>query len=99
MHGDVVAMARALLATEAAQRGPVLAQIFVEAELADLYRGRTGRAHPNLGTGSLMSAALARPVVPEPFLDDPEYAACLVQVLEALIVRAGGVPSRASGKR
>ena len=34
-----------------------------------------------------MSAALARPQAREPFLDDPDYAACMVMVFEALIAR------------
>ena len=88
LHGDVVAAARALLAAAPARRAALIAQLIDEAEAADTHRRRTGRAHPAWGTGSLMSAALARPCAREPYLDDPDYAACLVQVFEALIARA-----------
>jgi hypothetical protein len=37
-----------------------------------------------------MSAALARPCAREPFLEDPDYAACMAMVLAALIERAAG---------
>ncbi len=90
LHGDVVAAARALLATSPAQRADLMTRMLAEAEAADAHRQRTGRAHPVWGTGSLMSAALSRPCAREPYLDDPDYAACLLQVFEALVARAGG---------
>ena len=92
LHGDVTAAARALLAAPPAGRAGLLARLLAEAEAADAYRLATGRAHPRWGTGSLMSAALARPVAREPFLDDPDYAACLIQVFAALVARAGQAP-------
>lgn len=88
LHGDVVAAARALLAAPPARRAALIARLIDEAEAADAHRRRTGRAHPVFGTGSLMSAALSRPCASEPYLDEPDYAACMVQVLEALISRA-----------
>ena len=89
LYGDVTAAARALLAVPVEARGPLLVRLFAEAEAADAHRLRTGRAHPHYGTGSLMSAALGHPVAREPFLDDPGYAACLAEVFEALVARAG----------
>lgn len=89
LYGDVTAAARALLAVPAKARRPLLTRLFAEAEAADAHRLDTGRAHPLFGTGSLMSAALAHPVAREPFLDDPRYAACMAEVFEALVVRAG----------
>lgn len=88
LHGDAVTAARALLAVSPEARAGLLAEIFAEAEAADAYRKRTGRAHPVWGTGSLMSAALGRDCAPEPCLDDPDYAACLAQVFTALAARA-----------
>lgn len=89
LYGDVTAAARALLAVPPAARGALLARMFDEADAADAHRLRTGRSHPDYGTGSLMSAALAHPVAREPFLDDPAYAACMGQVFRALVARAG----------
>ena len=40
--------------------------------------------HPLWGDGSLMAAALRRPVVPEPDLSDADYLRALLRVLEAL---------------
>lgn len=89
LYGDVRAAARALLAVPSDARGPLLARLFAEAEAADAYRLETGRAHPSFGTGSLMSAALAHDVAREPYLEDPTYAACMAEVFEGLVARAG----------
>lgn len=92
LHGDVRAAARTLLAAAPAARAPLLNRLFDEAEIADAHRLTTGRAHPDYGTGSLMAAALAHPVAPEPYLDEPAYAACMALVFEALIARAATAP-------
>lgn len=88
LHGDVAAAGRALLAVPAPKRPGLLAQMLREADFADAYRRKTGRAHPNCGGGSLMAVAMMRPRAPEPYLDDPDYAACLVLVLTAFVARA-----------
>lgn len=85
LHGDVVAAACALRAVAPAARPGLIRHMIDEAEMADAYRLATGRAHPLWGTGSLMSAAMARPRAREPYLDEPDYAACMVAVYEALI--------------
>ena len=85
LHGDVVAAACARLAAPPDARAGLMRRMLAEAEIADRFRLRTGRAHPLWGSGSLMSAALVRPSAREPYLDDPDYAACMVQVFEALI--------------
>ncbi|TYB82874.1 hypothetical protein [Maritimibacter fusiformis] len=90
MHGDVVAAGCALLAVPEAGRARLLSRMLAEAEAADRHRRATGRAHPVWGTGSLMSAALARDRVAEPFLDDRAYAECLALVFEVLARRARG---------
>jgi len=93
LYGDVRAAARALLAVPREARAALLTRLFAEAEAADAHRLATGRAHPRYGTGSLMSAALAHDVAREPYLDDATYAACLAEVFEALVARAGqGAP-------
>ena len=88
LSGDVTAAARALLAVPPEARRDLLIRLFAAADAADAHRLSTGRAHPHYGTGSLMSAALAHPVAREPFLDDPDYAACMIEVFEALVARA-----------
>jgi len=90
LHGDVSAAARALLAAPSDTRAALVLRILREAGAADRFRCATGRAHPLWGNGSLMSAAMAYPRAREPYLDDPEYAACMAMLFEALIARASG---------
>ncbi|PID37123.1 MAG: hypothetical protein CR993_01655 [Rhodobacterales bacterium] len=93
-HGDLVAAALALMPVPPAARPRLLDRMILEAEAADHHRLTTGKAHPLWGTGSLMAAAMARPRPPEPALENPDYAICLVTVLERLIARArGGSPA------
>lgn len=54
---DLEAAVRALLAAAPERRGALAAQIVKDAQMADRYRKRLGRAHPDWGTGTLMSAA------------------------------------------
>ncbi|WP_433989220.1 hypothetical protein SuNHUV7_35510 (plasmid) [Pseudoseohaeicola sp. NH-UV-7] len=54
-------------------------------ELADRHRARTGRVHPFWGNGSLMAAARAHPLAPEPDFDNDSYCACMELVLRALV--------------
>ena len=86
-HGDVSAAACVLLRAAHADRPRLLGRMLAEAETADAYRREVGRLHPLWGNGSLMGAALGRPRAPEPFLDDPDYAACMALVFEALVQR------------
>jgi len=90
LHADVVAAARVLLSETDEGRAGLLARMLDEAHWADLYRKRTGRAHPIWGDGSLMTAALRRPAPPEPPLSDSRYCGCLVQVLQAIMARRAG---------
>lgn len=90
LHGDVTAAGRALLAVAPAARPALLARMLAAADAADTHRRKTGRAHPLWGGGSLMAVALAEPLAPEPFLDEPDYAACLALVFAALVARGAG---------
>ncbi len=102
---DAIAAARALLAQPASRRDLVLWRMLREATRAEAHRQATGRSHARWGDGTLMTAALRRPCLPEPRLDDPDYRACLIAVLGVLppqpraLVRqsatAGFVSSRA----
>ncbi|MCC6304093.1 MAG: hypothetical protein IT545_02730 [Rhodobacteraceae bacterium] len=87
LHGDVVAAARALRLAPLGARAALIGRLIAEADLADRWRRRTGRAHPRAGNGSLMAAAAAWPQAPEPFLSDADYLDCLRIVIEALIAR------------
>lgn len=90
LHGDVSATARALLAVPPEARGALAARLLREAGAADRFRLATGRAHPLWGNGSLMSAAMRYPRAREPYLDDPDYAACMAMLFEALIAQVEG---------
>ena len=59
MPGDLDALAAAVEAVGADQRGAVQAHhLIARAQMADRYVRRFGRAHPRLGDGSVMSAAM-----------------------------------------
>lgn len=94
LHGDLVAAARALRAAPAGTRWRLARDLVARADAADRYLYRFGRAHPHWGNGTLMSAALALPLVPEPRLDEPAYADCLMLVLEAVRARCCPVPQK-----
>ncbi|MCR8546575.1 hypothetical protein M4578_01945 [Salipiger sp. P9] len=90
LHGDLICAACALLAVPRGQRWRFARDLVARADAADRYRRHLGRAHPDWGNGTLMAAALAHVLAPERRLDDPDYAECLILVLEALRVwRAG----------
>ncbi|MFW2543535.1 hypothetical protein ACN2XU_12890 [Primorskyibacter sp. 2E107] len=72
----------------ACARDSLARRLVAQAEAADRYRKRMGKAHPFWGNGTLMAAALGRGQIPkERRLDDPEYADCFVCVLDALRMR------------
>ncbi len=87
LHGDVSAAACVLYLIPELDRKAALRRMLAEADAADTYRVGSGNLHPLWGNGSLMSVALARPYAPEPFLDEPDYAACMALVFEALVAR------------
>lgn len=93
LHGDVTAAARALLRIPEPGRVGLCRRMIREAAFAYRYMMRSGKPHPLWGTGSLMSAALLRPVAPEPNLDDIAYCTCLEMVLRELIAYRTGHPS------
>ena len=87
LHGDVVAVARAILPLASHERSRKIQDILYTTARANAFRLSTGRAHPLWGDGSLMTAALAENLPPEPSLDNREYCGCLAQVFEALVAR------------
>lgn len=73
MHGDVQSAARALAAVPRLRRAWVMHRMLAEAATADAWRRAHGQMHPRWGDGSLMAAALRRPVIKEPPLSDPAW--------------------------
>lgn len=87
LHGDLVAAARVLRGASAGQRAARMRELLAAAELGERYRRRMGRPHPRFGGGSLMAAAGAWPMPPEPALDDSDYLVSLKCVIDALLAR------------
>ncbi len=59
-------------------------QLLAQADIADRYRKRFGRAHPDFGSGSLMAAAGHWPALPQRPMCDAAYCAGMVIVLAAV---------------
>ncbi|MFA3917856.1 DUF7742 family protein [Ruegeria hyattellae] len=89
LHGDVSNAARALLTVAPGARRWVGARLVAEAAEAAAHVARTGRLHPRFGNGSLMAAARKRRLADEPGFDDPDYCACLIEVLRAVMHHRG----------
>lgn len=81
IYGDVVALARVMLAAPPTCRRGICKTAFHEAKIADLHRARTGRLHPAFGDGSLAGWAGQRPKVPERPWDDPGFLGCLREII------------------
>jgi hypothetical protein len=82
---DLTAAARALLPLAPPERPRAMARMIAEAEAADRYRKRAGRAHALWGNGTLEAAARGREIAPQPSLSDTDYLSCLAEVLDALV--------------
>ena len=83
-HGDVVAAARRLYLLPEAGRADALQRLLDQASWAHVFRRATGRVHALWGDGSLMAAAMAAPLPPEPSLADADYCGCLAMVFDRL---------------
>ena len=78
--GDVLHLARAMLARPKSDRVRFLERALEQVETADGYRMQKGTWHPDYGDGSLASWAARHPRMPERDLDNPEFAACLALI-------------------
>ncbi len=67
--GEVVLLARTLLTVPEAEWPVMAARILHDVRLAAVHLQTTGRPHPLLGDGSLMSYCLRLDPSPEPFCD------------------------------
>ena len=85
-HGDVVAAACAAMATSEHDRRAFVLRLLERAHVADIYRKRTGCAHPLWGDGTLMAVARqGQAAFSEPFLSDSEYLQTIARVIDALL--------------
>jgi hypothetical protein len=85
LHGDIVAAARVLLRVAPKLRRPVCRELLQEAETAFWHMETAKKIHRRWGDGSLMAAAQARGMDPEPSLSDVDYCSCLELVLHEVI--------------
>lgn len=83
-HGDIRVAARVLLAHPQEEWPALMARMLQEAHCADCYHKASGRAHPRLGAGTLMNAALALGPVPEPMAADKGYLVAIAAVIAAV---------------
>lgn len=87
--GDLVTVARVLLAQAPGARDALCAQIFAQAQAAERWRCATGRGHPEWGNGSVTSAALRHGPAREPARLSEEYCEALMLVLRQMKGGAG----------
>ena len=85
LHQDIVSLARCLLALPRKERRPFADLQVKLTDAADRYRVRFGRAHALYGNGTLASCCSQNESVSERRLDDPDYADCMIQALEAVV--------------
>ena len=100
---DISTAARALLCLPAGVRWDRARDWVGQAGAARAYLEAQGRAHPEWGSGSLMARARKERLLPEPTMDDPDYAACMILMLlavqaqpEAQLMQRGAAGSSAS---
>ena len=74
---DLEIAARVLATLPASARPELIAQLCTQAKVADLYRKISGKAHPQFGTGTLMSAASKHALAPRNALCDRDFLASL----------------------
>ena len=85
-HGDVVAAACATRHLPNESRRAEVLRLLDRAHAADLFRKRTGRAHPVLGDGSLLGAVLkVGSGRSEPFLSDKDHLSALASVIDTVL--------------
>lgn len=82
LHGDLVQLGRVLYAHDADERREVVDRAFVQTSIAHQHCLAKGQWHPEFGDGSLAGWSSRQTRPPEPDLDDPDYAACLVMILQ-----------------
>ena len=87
LHSDVTASARALLCIPEQARADFCGRLLRDASWADKFTKRLGKPHPLWGNGTLMAAARAHALAPEPTFDDTNYCNAMATVLAQLVAR------------
>lgn len=96
MPGDLDCAVAVVMRQSPEDRADVAERLLFEADVADRYRKRLGRAHPVYGSGSLMSAALGWPCGAGGRVYDASYCAALIVVLTAVQAWRGRVGEHSS---
>ena len=81
---DLDAAMRLLLKVPSARRRLDMADLCARADIADRYRKRLRRLHPDFGDGTLMAAAMGQGLAPRPAAVTAEALSCLHIVLAVL---------------
>ena len=84
---DIEVAARVLMPIDPPARFRVMTEIVDRAVAADRYRKTCGRAHPDFGCGTLMSAAERYEKIARPVSCGRDYLACVVIVASVLTDR------------
>lgn len=87
--GDIVSVARVLLAQPRGDWQTCLQTLVGQAHCAHHVSKRLKRPHERWGNGSLSSAALGWPQCREPFCSDPRYLEALLVIAQSLLQRHG----------
>lgn len=83
--GEVTLLARTLLTVSELEWPDMAARILRETRLAANFVQATGRPHPQLGDGTIMSRCLRLCPVAEPFCDDPSVLRAVRAACTALL--------------
>ena len=81
---DIEVAARVLCGVAANERHAEAEAICQRAKIADKFRKRMGRPHPELGSGTIMSAVRGYPQVARPDQLTPEYLDALIAICTQL---------------
>lgn len=82
---DLQDAARALMAADPSERGHLARMILDRADLADRYRKRFQRPHPQFGGGTLSAAACSFPRANMPWRCNETYLRCMRILLTAWV--------------
>ena len=81
---DLICAARVVVGVSPNMHASEAQALVVTAEAADWHCRTFGRAHPRFGDGTLASVARRRGMAAERTACDPEFAAALISVLQAI---------------
>ncbi len=83
---DIEVAARVLLMFDKMDRSRVASELISRANMADRFRKRLGRMHPNFGVGTLMSAAASYPIAPRSSRFAQDELRAIATVINSLLV-------------